>query len=443
MATRRVVAGAVVCVWTLMASVAAAGTGESTGIPFLGPEFRVTDRAETNYMSPAVAVDASSGEFLVVWSQMRWLGPRDREDDIRGQRFAADGTRIGLNFWISGRAADHNQDTPAVVFNPTEGEYLVVWKDSRNYHWGIRGHDIYGQRLTADGARIGPNFQISRGHPTRSDVWPTVAYNSVRNEYLVVWHTYGSWRIIGQRLAGDGTRIGAYFQINGGASDDSRYAKLAYNSSDDEYLVVWQDERNQATRRWDIYGQRLTGDGTRIGANFRISGGAATAQEFHPTVTYNSTDNQYLVVWQDRRDDPTWVNGDDVYGQLLTADGIRIRGNFLISTGTDHTKNVQPAVVHNPTSNQYLVVWSDERNRDHRGFDLFARRLTADGSRIGANFRICSDGATGNEWWPAVIYDPGHAQHLVVWEDRRHAQSWYNDEEIYGRRIAALWPSSG
>ena len=83
---------------------------------------------------------------------------------------------------------------------------------------------------------------------------------------------------VGQRLRADGRRLGKSFRISGAnATVWEDYPAVAHNSVDNEYVVVWQDERDEATREDDIFGQRIAGDGTKVGSNFRITGVNAVA----------------------------------------------------------------------------------------------------------------------------------------------------------------------
>jgi len=124
---------------------------------------------------------------------------------------------------------------------------------------------------------------------------------SVTDLYLPPWRS--------QNLPASDEVEGPNFKFSGKTVDHGSSA-VAYNSTDNEYLVVWQDNRRRATRKWDIYGQRVTSDGQRLGSNFRIIGKRATlCCAWHPAMTYSPTENEYLVVWDDGH----------VYGQRVTG----------------------------------------------------------------------------------------------------------------------------
>ena len=89
--------------------------------------------------------------------------------------------------------------------------------------------------------------------------------------------------------------LGPPFRISG----PSRQVRpdLAWNATAGEYLVVWEDRRDFAASDWEIYGRRVGADGSLLGADVSISGGADPSWEFGPAVACNQTDGSYLVVW--------------------------------------------------------------------------------------------------------------------------------------------------
>lgn len=185
----------------------------------VGPDL-MTNRAAEN---PDVAFDPAfgngTGRFLVVFS-----GDYDANNatDIFGQFVNPDGSEGGADFRISDMGDDPNSTTfgaalPKVVFNPTEGEFLVVWTGTDNVPGAGLG-EIFGQRIdAASGADVGTNdFQISDvgpiGETTQRAISPDVDWNAATNTYAV---SYTGDDVIDerqdvliQRVTASGTRIG-------------------------------------------------------------------------------------------------------------------------------------------------------------------------------------------------------------------------------------------
>ena len=227
--------------------------------------------------------------------------------------------------------------------------------------------------------------------------------------------------------------VGSDQRISGSDADRGEgRPSVAFNPAAGQYLVVWEDTRNEATRGWDIYGRPVDAKGRPVAGESRISAAKATGGDYQPSVAHNPSTNQYLVVWADTRDKGT--RGYDIYGRRVGADSKPIGGDLRISTAEATGVKSDPSVAHNPSTNQYLVVWADDRNKPARGSDVYGRPIGGDGKPIGDDFRISGKDATGDEWSPAVAYNPAHNRYLVVWADTRDepTRGW----DIFGRRVA-------
>ena len=162
----------------------------------------------------------------------------NNRSEIHGQRFDADsGIKLGENFRITdvGRPLPNRLLSifrafhPAIAYNSTENQFLLVWSGSAP---GLDGQDweIYGLRLDGNsGVPIGTRFRISNQGPEGKHRYhtrnPSLAYNSLENEYFVVWqgvnslsNPFGGTQILsiyGQRLNGSsGEEIGEDITIN-------------------------------------------------------------------------------------------------------------------------------------------------------------------------------------------------------------------------------------
>ena len=119
------------------------------------------------------------------------------------------------------------------------------------------------------------------------DIQPQVAYNSTDQEYLVVWgemvpfgQVFIPGRILGQRVGEDGTLLGSAFQI----FSNGTYSRVAYNSALNEYLVITAPGTG-------ILGQRVSNSGTLIGGSI----GLMTDQSYG-RLLYNELSADYLLV---------------------------------------------------------------------------------------------------------------------------------------------------
>ena len=448
-------------------------------------DFRISDMGANGYAwatasNPAIAYNSTNNEYLVVW---QGDDVYDDRVEILGQRIdAGTGAELGSDFRISDMGANDTDASfgaynPAVAYSFTQNEYLVVWSGDDTTDGE---YEIYGQRIdAATGAEIGTNdFRISDmgdtdGDTTFNATLPALAYNSTDNEYLVVWQGDDTFpgdndlEIFGQRIdATDGNELGSDFRITDmGTADGNTYAAadpaVAYNPVNNEYLVVWDgddDTGSLADAEFEIYGQRLDATNcSEVGTNdFRISSvgtdGNRWVGAFDPAVIYNSLEHEYLVVWEGDTLDLT--NDEfEIYGQRLDAtNGTEIGADdFRISDmGTadgDHDYDAKNAsVTLNTTDNEYLVVWEgddDTSSLNNNEFEIYGQRLDgATCTELGDNdFRISDMGETDGDpafeaHDPAVAYADRVGQYLVVWKGSEYLTSPVVREfEIFGQRI--------
>ena len=204
--------------------------------------------------------------------------------------------------------------------------------------------EIFGQRVNAaTGAEIGGDFRLSDmgpdGNVFYSAVNPAVAYNNTNNHYLVVWWgdddtvplVGGEYEIFGQRVnAATGAEIGGDFRLSdmgpdGNAAYDAHSPAVAYNNTNNQYLVVWQGDDDTGPLvddEFEIFGQRVNAaTGAEIGGDFRLSDmgpdGNVNYGAVSPAVAYNSTNDHYLVVWWGDDDIAPLVDNEfEIFGQL-------------------------------------------------------------------------------------------------------------------------------
>ena len=308
---------------------------------------------------PGGAFNSQTGNYLIAYM----VG-----NDLYGQFVNQNGNPVGAEFLISNAA--NSQNEAAMAYNSTANQYLVVWRDNRSGN-----ADIYGRLVNANGGFPGPDFIIN-AVTTNGQENPSVAYNSIANQYLVVWDDSrgADQDIYARRVNANGTFPGTDFMINAVTTNDQRYASVAYNSTANQYLVAWNDDRGPD---FDIYGRLVNANETFPGTDFMINA-VTTNDQRTPSVAYNSATNQYLVAWGDDRSG----TNNDIYGRLVNASGIFPGVDLPISTVTENKYN--PSVAYNPFSNQFLATWTDYR--DGPPPDIYGQLLNANGALSGGDF---------------------------------------------------------
>ncbi len=292
-----------------------------------------------------------------------------------GRREAStSGGPLGQRFPISPvHLSDGRESYPSVAYNSQWQEYLVVWQGD-----DIPGQvNIYGQFVSHRGALIGSRFLIPAfvGINAR----PDVAYNPARNEYLVVFDrgdgTAGLWGIHGMRLDAYGTPVGAQFTFVYSTMVSYLAPAVAYSTQSGQYLVVWFRDQRVSPTQWGIEARTLSGDGSTLGPILEITGLQEYLQPGWPDVAYGRAWDEFLVVWDQYRDSAT--TDHDIMGQRIGMyGGAHLEGpNFPIHNTADEEAAAAVAWVSQPSgTGDYLVTCS----REYGGLRYVAGQLVTD-----------------------------------------------------------------
>ena len=369
-------------------------------------------------------------------------------DQVRLSKMGTDGDDTGF---VSGKALgyDERDDRYLAVFNGRD-----VSPEKRS---------LFAQPIDAAGAPIGPRKLIADKGPDGTTPFEVldaaVVWNPDAGEFLAVWAgrpLAGDGRdIFARRISPDGdvlgtvpTRVSFTGPVAVDSNREARGPSVAYNRTDHEYLVVWAaDDLNDG--HLEIFGQRLNGtDGLQVGANdFPISQTGTTATEptdnARPEAAYDSHDNEYLVAWR---------------GQVTTAgDGHAIRAQHLTAaggeTGTDDFGVSNPRssadalidsvdLAYNPDDDDFLVVYDEAPIGVER--EIRTRHIGQAGAPVGDEQQVSDNGPDGND-----AFDPFDPE--VTYDPVRHGYVavWDSDDttdehyEIYAQQLTPVGADVG
>jgi hypothetical protein len=330
-----------------------------------------------------------------------WTDLRSGGADIYGARVTSDGAVIDTA-GLALMAIDAEQTDPAAVYDGAN--VLLVWADTRNDILG----DVYGARVTSGGTVLdSAGFVISA--ETNWQGSPGIALG--RDEALVVWHDKrlgNDVDVYGSRI----TRAGEVLEPSGIAIsaiiNNQWFPGVAFDGTN--YLVVWVD----AAAHCNIFGGRVGTDGRLLDPHgFPISSGE---YEAGPAVTFDGVHN--AVVWYDQHPGASDYN---IYAARVTGEGVVLDPqNIAVSTAAVSQRRPKAAF----GGTDFLAVWDE--NRDP-GRDIRGVRLTPEGVVLDTHgIRVSLGGGTQSS--PSVAY--GMSEFLVVWEQGRN-----RDRDVRGARV--------
>ncbi|MFN2215208.1 MAG: hypothetical protein ACK2UM_03990 [Anaerolineales bacterium] len=279
------------------------------------------------------------------------------------------------------------------------------------------------------GDQIGDNFVI-RNDIGLVEEHPAIAYSSLQQEYLVVWYNdrSGNDDIRGQRVSRNGELIGGAFYISAGPGADRRYPAVSYNSKHDQYLIVW--EHNDGL--WNsIRARRVSGTGAVLDTtDIVLTSGSNIITPAKPAVEYAYTSDKYLVVWQETFH-PIPIQSD-ILGQVVSSSGTLEGSPFVISKDPGNIPRKNPVLAYNRKRNEFLVVWQKYYSSS---IDfVIGRRVTGGGLPLNPA-EIVIHAVTVSSTNPSVAALPdatASGQYLVVFE-LLYPPSNYN---IYSRFVS-------
>ena len=258
------------------------------------------------------------------------------------------------------------------------------------------------------------------------NIKPRIAYNNLRNEYLVVWTNIrggGATKdIYARRVKGDGT-LSSVFTITHNFNFHNYDPDVVYNPLQDEYLVVWT--YNSVSTDSDIWARRITWNGANLDLpeyqEFQLGRpNDKSGKQINPAVTYNSAANEYLVVYENS------------FGTLSDIDAVRVQagdgvqvGWRNIATGAFEYRS-SPDVAYHPVSNSYLIAYTFETNLTFIPSKVVSKLASWNLSNLSNEIEICDGDDQKNV--SIAVSDEGF---ITVWEQERTQGS-----EINARRIS-------
>ena len=364
-----------------------------------GGEFALLDDPRGDQVRAAVALAPGGG-----WSYVAW---EDNATDGNGQGISsrlldqtlqgAEG-RFRINWTLGG-----DQQRPAVGL--LSDRSCIFAYQSRV----ASGQDRILAVVLSPFVTLASDEVMVSGFAAGSQSEPAVAGLADGNA-AVVWTSLNQegvgnrMGVYGQLLSPEGDKIGAEFHVNQFVPGNQKSAAVA-GLPDGRFLVAWVSEQQRSERSVDIYARFFTAAGTPVGSEFLVN--TSTNLCGPPSVAVLET-GAFTIVWAERDIGDGTATGFDIQARSFSASGLSgapYRLNTGLS-GDQHSPKIAAA------GSEYMCVWTSVgQDGDLEG--VYGRFIDADGLPDGAELRANTT-TSGRQMDPTVAAD-GSGRFLVVW----------------------------
>ena len=263
-----------------------------------------------------------------------------------------------------------NTGTPSVATD-SAGNFIVAWVTAAGT--SQPPSSVRVRLFDAGGAPRGGDIVIAT-HGT-AIAYDTSVARQAGEGFVVVWDAFttdGVGEIFGRRLSAEGTPLGAPFRVNSSTAPPSQPGPLVAAEAHGDFVVVWPTAGPPRTSR--ILARRFAADGSPRGGDFEIHPGGTGAQQY-PALA-GDADGNFIVTWTDGR--------VRVLGQRFSPAGTPVGAEFQVDTGASWSLAPWSAVALQ-SNGDFVVAW---RNNGIDPPPLLARRFRADASPLGEEISV-------------------------------------------------------
>ncbi|HTU12203.1 MAG TPA: calcium-binding protein [Allosphingosinicella sp.] len=358
----------------------------------IGQEFILATNP-TGFKVDADVIGGAGGLFTVTWTSIdqAFTGVYMKTFSLGG---GSAGQELQVNMTTAG-----SEETSQIT-RLSNGNLLVTWQATSNTP-GETG--VFARLFNATGtAAVGDQFMVNSG-PAGAIATPSIAADKINGGFVATWCANpgdGDFDIFMQRFDANGAKIGPEVMVN--ATDEGLQRRpVVVTLADGSFVVAW-DHLDPGGQRSDVYAQRYTFDGQKIGAEFVVTAGIAMANATVPAIAATA-DGGFAITFQSSF--MIMVRNYDAFGNALgdawpIAEDVPILqtrpdiallgdGSFIVSYGngdiftqrfrsTDYLTDGNDRAMGTDGSDYLEGFGGDDILRGSGGDDLFEGGLGAD-----------------------------------------------------------------
>ena len=379
----------------------------------------------------------ADGSYVVVWQSN---GQDGSDWGVYGQRYAADGTPVGVEFQVNTFTSSTQMEASVVTL--AGGGFVVTWSSfgqavptngSTDPYYSY--YDVYARVYDAAG-NPGAETHVNTYSPFATYQFHSDITALSDGGYLIVWHSepqdgssYGiyaqRYNASGQAVTRDGVTAGAdEFRLNSTTANEQSWPSIQ-GLPGGGFVAVWNSYAQEGAgnnhgvvvRRFDAAGQPSSAEA--------IVNQTTAGQQYHPNVTVLA-DGGFLVLWQsDTGDGSSW----GVYGRVYNANGSARGDEFLANRVTSSDQSKAQAVA--LADGGFFIAWNGQ-SEDMYGYGVFGQRFDAEGDAVGGEFPLDSTRTFGEQRYPFLAAG-ANGSLIAVWQGHDpYSDGYWGDGSGWG-----------
>ena len=350
-----------------------------------------------------------------------WLDSRDGGQRIYAQRVDTTGTPVWASDGIDVCPLAPYLYYPRIAPDGAGGA-IITWYD---YRYG--SYDIFAQRIDMDGNLLWDSTGVDVCTYAGDQYYPEIVADGAGGAIIVWWDLRGDWDIYAQRVDGDGNLLWDADGLPVSAAVGAQMNPRLVAASGGGAFVAWIDGSSGYD---EVYAQWIDQDGTPMWQVDGVSATAGSWPEFSPQLVEDGAGG-VIVSWYDYR---TW-NAYQVYAQRFDSDGNTAWGSDGVMLMDAYSYSYDIGMI--PDGFGGAIVTADLFVDDSGSpTDIYAQRVNHDGAVLwGPRTGVC---LLPDYQYNPVLAPDGLGGALVVWEDYRAGDGSSN---LYCQRMSAsgLW----
>lgn len=287
---------------------------------------------------PGIAMLANGG-YAISWKQVS-SGMSGSIHNVKVQIFDAQGNKVGGEIVANSGATVQSGEWayPAfpVISALSGGGFVVAWENDGSAEYD----DVAGQVFTANGTKVGGEIRLSDAQ-LGDKIDPTIVGLS-GGGFVAAWHdtsadgdpeyeaNTNSSGIRAQVFDAAGTKVGSAFVLNSppaGTQNEPAVAALPGGG----FVAAWVDIGNADTSKLGVWIQRFDSNGQKVGSAVEASGLPSMVQ--NDPVIEVLPGSGFMVVWKDAAT-PSEAQQSFLRAQLFSFDGVKVGEEFALSADT-------------------------------------------------------------------------------------------------------------